>query len=132
MNAVRDLWHGSAVMRFIVVGCACAALYFAICLFLGAVLGASPFFASMGAYFICFWISYAAQREIAFRSTARHSVTLGRYFAWHAFCATAVSAATSAATQASDLAPLYTALVSTVLGGTASFVISSRWIFRNA
>ena len=116
-------------LRFLIVGGVCAVLYFAICLALIRFAGASPFVATAVTYFICFWIGYASQREIAFRSTQSHSITLVRYSIWHLFGATAVSLATSVASTSLNLSPMLVAAVSTVLCGIASFFISSRWVF---
>ena len=132
MNAIRDYWNRSPAARFVVVGGACAILYFAICLFLSDMAGFSPFYASMGAYLVCFFIGYSSQREIAFRSTTSHRITLTRYFVWHVFGATSVSFATNFATGSFELKPLFIALVSTALCGVVSFCISYGWIFRNS
>lgn len=130
MTVLRSVWDGHPGLRFLVVGGTCAILYFALCLTLIEVGNLGPAPASAITYFICFWISYGAQREIAFRSTSSHSVTLVRYAIWHLFGATAVSLGTAYASEASDLSPAFAAIVSTVLCGIASFFISSRWVFR--
>lgn len=129
MTSARRIWDDYVSLRFVVVGGGCAVLYFAICFSLIELVGASPMVATAATYFICFWIGYSLQREVAFRSRRSHSVTLVRYSIWHLFGATAVALATSLASTRLNLSPLFTSGVSTVFCGVASFFISSRWVF---
>ena len=129
MTNVRRIWDEHASLRFLVVGGGCAVLYFSICLALIEWASASPLVATGVTYFICFWIGYSLQREVAFRSQRSHSITLVRYSIWHLFGATAVALATAFASDSLHLSPLLASAVSTVLCGIASFFISSRWVF---
>lgn len=124
------LWEYHPGLRFLVVGGVCAAIYFLICFGLQEYAGLNPFVSSFCAYVICFWIGYGSQRGLAFRSSVKHSVAVRRYFLLHATGAVLVSALTSATTELSSLAPVYTSLISTTFGGIASYFISSRWVFR--
>jgi putative flippase GtrA len=123
-------WQTYASVRFVVVGGACAVLYFLICLTLREYFRVNAFFSSFWAYVICFGIGYLSQRNLTFRSITSHSVALRRYFLLQATGAIVVSGLTSIAASASQLNAASTSLVSTLLCGVASFFISSRWVFR--
>ena len=128
MSALSQIWESHPGVRFLAVGGSCAALYFLIWLALAG-LGASPFVATVVAYFICFWIGYAAQRQIAFRSKRRHSIAMVRYWIGHLCGAIAVSVVTAVASTTLDLPAPVAAAIATVFGGIASYFISSRWVF---
>jgi putative flippase GtrA len=117
-------------VRFVVVGSACAALYFLLCLFFRAVLDWRAFAATGVAYAICFCLGYLGQKKFAFRSTSRHTRSLPRYAALQATVAIVTAISTEWLTGALDLSPLYMSVFATGMAGVVSFFASYYWVFR--
>lgn len=117
------------LLRFVGVGLANAALYFALCYALQSWQGWTAFAATVTAYTCCFGVAYVAQRSLTFRSALKHQVTLPRYASLHACLALLTSTTTASASWLLTTDPLFTAIAGTLLAGAASFLISLNWVF---
>jgi putative flippase GtrA len=119
----------SLLLRFFCVGAACASIYFGLCYAFQVLLGWSNVAATAAAYGCCFGIGYSGQRLLTFRSTVAHGVSLPRYGALHIGGAMLTSVITSSAGRLLAIEPLYSAAISTIFAGVASFLISQNWVF---
>lgn len=134
MNTLRQLTRwlaGQESVRFVLVGGACAMLFFLISYGLRGFLGWGQFAATLATYSVCFGVGYSAQRSIAFRANRSHLVALPRYALLHAGAGIVVSLLASWITDVSDLRPALASLYATMLAGAVSFFISANWVFRD-
>ncbi len=120
------------LIRFGIIGTACAVLFFAVNYALLNMARLSTAAALVLTYAICFGIGYYLQRNVAFRATLHHRKSLPRYFAMH------VGGMIFVYLMTVYLSPLFAAgsfgpsLITTALAGMVSFVISLSWVFRES
>lgn len=116
------------LVRFAVSGGVSAGVFFLVSLSLTAA-GLRLSAAALAAYATAFCVGYGLQRNWTFGAASRHRIALPRYFALQAACAlaTALLSEWIASAGADRLLAL---LAVTGFAGLASFVASSRWVFR--
>jgi putative flippase GtrA len=115
-------------IRFVIVGVGAAALLFALIL-LFAALGMAPFAGSVLAYGIAFAVAYTAQRNWTFGARHGHAYSLPRYFAVQAGCAALTGLCAHIAVSVLAMPPLPMSAITTILASTASYVLSTLWVF---
>jgi putative flippase GtrA len=120
------------LLRFVGVGASCALVYFSLCYAFQVQLGWSSFGATAVAYACSFGVGYSGQRLLTFRSTVAHRVSLSRYATLHVGGAVLTSVIIASAGRLLAIEPLYSAAISTILAGAASFLISLKWVFPDA
>lgn len=120
----------SRLVRFIVVGVGAAGLFFVLTYAL-VLAGLPPFAGSTLAYAIAFVVAYTAQRGWTFGGRHDHRYSFPRYLAVQLSCALFSGFVAHAAVALFDLPPLAMSAVTTLLAGAASYVASSRWVFRD-
>jgi putative flippase GtrA len=121
---------GRRTLRFIVSGGLSAGLYFVLAYGLLR-SGVEPLNAGFTAYAISFLTGYGLQRQWTFAGRHRHQEALPRYFALQACCAAASAVALELGHALLAASPLVVSLVTTVVLGALSYVVSSRWVFRS-
>jgi putative flippase GtrA len=114
--------------RFIIVGVGAAALLFVL-IIVFAELGLSPFAGSVVAYAIAFVVAYSAQWRWTFRAQHRHGDALPRYFAVQAGCALLSGLSSHLAVIWLGASPLVMSALTTVSAGSASYLLSTLWVF---
>ncbi len=121
----------SAVLgRFLISGIGTAVLFFALS-YLFARGGMTPFFASVIAYAIAFGVGYTVQRSWTFQANTSHGRALPRYFILQAACALISGGVAEAAVRYLGATPFFMSVLTTLVAGGVSFVVSRVWVFRS-
>lgn len=117
--------------RFLLVGLACAGLFFVVN-FAVLILTGSPLVGLLAAYVVCFPVGYLLQRNFTFAAPILqdHHRGVPRYAALHGGGFAAVYLATLTFEQLMPGSALLSAALTTGLAGIASFFISRGWVFR--
>lgn len=115
-------------IRFLFSGGVTACLYF-VFFYLLLEFGVIGWLSAFLAYLLAFSIAYAAHKYFTFESRSNHSVSLPRYAALQVGCS-AISAVSAIGAERLGLTqPLMISLLSTVVLGSLSYLVSSKWVF---
>ncbi len=118
------------VTRFLLVGAGGAALFFGLSAALQVILHWDAVWSVAAAYALAFCLMYAAQYAWTFRATSAHSITLPRYGFLQLICgAFTISATRIFVDVFAGAPPLLISAVATIIAGTASYILSSVWVF---
>lgn len=115
-------------VRFLIAGGFSAALYFLLVLTFIHIGFKSPV-AALFSYALAFIFGYIAQKKFAFKSSARHSISLPRYSILQALCALCAATLAAVADFLGVQKPVSIALVTTIGLGLFSYYASSKWVF---
>lgn len=115
--------------RFVLVGAGAAALLFVLAWGFVA-LGAPPFGSGIAAYAIAFVAAYSAHRAWTFGARHAHRTALPRYLAVQLGCGLASGALAHVAVHGAGASPAVMSALVTVAASAASFMLTSRWVFR--
>ena len=119
--------------RFVVVGVACAAVFFATGWFFRSNIGLNAFSSTIVAYAISFSMAYVLQKRWTFDSRLRHRTALLRYFGVQLAAALVTASIAEGIETLAPAAPaMFVSAASTIVAGGISFVLSSQWAFKNA
>lgn len=118
------------LVRFVIVGGTGAGLLFGLS-YLFLRLGLPSFVSGLVAYGVAFATAYLLQRNWTFQGAGTHRRTLPRYLAVQVLCAALSGAATHLMADTLSYPPGVAAFVATGFVGAVSFVLSSRWVFRD-
>jgi putative flippase GtrA len=125
----KDAPPSQSFVRFVIVGSAGAALFLVLLYTLNR-LGLSPFWSDILAYAGAFGFAYLGQRHWTFGSRRRHAHSLPSYFALQVVCALGSAFIAQTAVGTFHLSVLAMSFLTTGCAGLFSFVVSSKWVFR--
>jgi putative flippase GtrA len=117
-------------VRFLFSGGMTACLYFGLTYVL-LTLGTTSWLSALLAYLIAFSVGYTAHKIFTFQSTSSHSVSLPRYAALQIGCAAIAAVSASGAELFGLRQPSLISLLSTIVLGAASYLVTSKWVFSN-
>lgn len=117
-------------IRFVIVGGTGAGLLFGLS-YLFLRLGLPSILSGIVAYAAAFVTAYLLQRNWTFQGGAPHRRALPRYFAVQALCAVLSGVAIHVLADTLNYPSGVAAFVATGFVGIVSFVLSSRWVFRD-
>jgi putative flippase GtrA len=114
--------------RFLFAGGMTAFLYFGL-IYVLLTLGVTSWLSALFAYLTAFSVGYTAQKVFTFQSRSSHLVSLPRYAALQVGCASIAAVSASGAERFGLTQPLIISLLSTIVLGTVSYLVSSKWVF---
>lgn len=125
-----DTFYGK-MLRFGLVGTACAIVFFFINYMMLNFFGLGVFFSLVITYFSCFFMGYILQKNVAFRSDSRHSRSLPRYAMLHLGGFVFVYFVTEYLARVLPRPDVSAPLAATFFCGLISFFISVSWVFAD-
>lgn len=117
-------------VRFLFAGGMTACLYFGL-IYVLLTLGVTSWLSALLAYLVAFSVGYTAQKFFTFQSRSNHSVSLPRYAALQVGCAAIAAVSASGAERFGLTQPSLISFLSTVVLGSVSYLVSSKWVFSN-
>jgi len=131
MSGLARKFNAARFVRFVVVGLGAALLFFVLSWVLVSA-GLPPFAGSVIAYLLAFVVAYSAQRNWTFEGRHDHGRALPRYVLTQLICAVFAGLCAHIAVSVFSAPPLVMSAIITLAAGTASYVLSSVWVFRDA
>jgi putative flippase GtrA len=117
------------LLRFLTVGVAANVLLFVLTYALLSI-GAPTFLAGGLGYAVAFAAAYLAQERWTFAGSHSPGSTLPRYIVAQLACAAASGLVGQICAAIFAMTPLATSLAVTATAGAMSYLLSSRWVFR--